>query len=137
MEFSGFKVEKTEKFNKSVINKDVTLYKFIFGQSFTDKDFLEYLALMDKLLNNKDAFFMLVDSTRCKHIPVKAGFMLTRWMRSRKADIPGILLGSSVVLSSSIVANLINKAFKIQKPVSPNFITSKEEKAIEFLNSIK
>ena len=129
--FTGFKVEKTEEFKK-----DVTLFKFTFGQTFTDAEFLEYLAIMDKLLTNKQKFFILIDTTRCKHIPLKSGLVLTRWMKSRKTDIPGFLLGSSVVLSSKIVANLINQAFKIQKPVSPNHISTSEEIAVNFLKNI-
>lgn len=129
--FEGLKVEKIENFKEKI-----PLFKFSFGQSFTDKDFLEYLAIMDKLLTTKQLFYMLVDSTRCKHIPIKSGLLLSRWMKSKRAEIPGILLGSSVVLSSKIVANLINQAFKIQKPVSPNYITNNDEKAINFLKSI-
>ncbi len=125
--FKGFKIEK-ETHN----NKDIYIFKF--GISFTDTEFIEYLALLDKLLfEKKTPFVMLIDTTLCKNIPVKASIMLINWMKKRKPDIPGILLGSSVVIKSSIIKKLINSVFAIQKPSTPNAIFLKYSEAHEFL----
>jgi hypothetical protein len=130
MTFNGF------KFSKEFINS-IELYIFTFGQSFTDNDFLEFLALLDKLLLTiKKPFVMLIDTTLCSNVPIKAGAMLINWMKKRKPDIPGILLGSSVVVKSVFIKKLINGAFMIQKPTSPNSLFIEYVNAKAFLANV-
>lgn len=123
---TGFKV------TKEVYNNHPLLI-FTFGASFSDKEFAEFLGILDKFLDIKKKFSFMVDSSNTKTIPVKASFALVSWMKARKLDIPDILLGSCIVFKSKYVAELVNKAFSIQKPVSPNIITDDFEKGKEFL----
>jgi hypothetical protein len=126
--FTGFKLHKSQD-NESI-------YIFTFGETFVDKEFLEFLGLLDKLLGLRNPFCMLIDTSRCHHIPIKTTVLLVQWMKKHKKEIPGILLGSSAVIRSKIVAGLINQAFKIQKPSSPNKLTTSYEEAYKFLDNI-
>jgi hypothetical protein len=124
----GFTVTKT-KYEKA------ELYYFNFTEKPNDKDFSKFLAILDKLLDLKNPFVMIIDTSLAKSVPVKASISLTSWMKKRKADIPGILLGSSVVMNNKIVISLVNMAFSIQKPTSPNILTSDYTKALSFIET--
>ena len=130
MSLNGFTVKKEMSNNNS-------LYIFVFQESFTDEQFLEYLALLDKLLIDlAKPFSMLIDTTNVKNVPLKASVLLIQWMRKRQQELPGILLGSAVVINSPSIATIINGAFKIKRPVCPNKITTSFEKAYKFLDSL-
>lgn len=125
----GFEVTKTPYPNSDMII-------FTFKKSVSDKDFMKFLGLLDKLITSKTAFTLLLDTRQCKTVPIKASIMLISWMKKRKPDIPGILLGSSIVINSQIIVGLINSAFKIQKPTSPNLMTSDYNKSKAFLEKL-
>jgi len=127
----GFKV------SKELSLKGHYIYTFIFQKGFTDQQFMEYLALLTKLLELKTPFLMLIDTTLVKHIPLKASILLINWMKKRRSDIVDCLIGSSVVVKSSMVANIINAAFKIQKPSAPNKITTSYDECLKFLNNLE
>ena len=131
-------LEEEEGFTvkKEVNAKGQNIYIFIFKKGFTNEQFMEYLAILNKLLELKIPFLMLIDTTKVLHVPVRASILLINWMKRRRRDIPDVLLGSSVVVLSSTVATIINGAFKIQKPVSPNKITTSYEASLKFLNDI-
>ena len=127
MSLNGFTVKKEMSNNNS-------LYIFVFQESFTEEQFLEYLALLDKLLLDLGKpFSMLIDTSNVKNVPLKASVLLIQWMKKRKQELPGILIGSAVVVVSPAIAALINGAFKIHRPICPNKITTSYEKAYEFL----
>ena len=131
-ENTGFTVTK----ELSKHNVPIPIYVFTFNQEFSEKHFLEFLALLDKLLKQIKPFFMLINTQSCKHIPIKSSILLISWMRNRRSEIKDTLLGSSVVVTSSKVASLINSAFKISRPIRPNKITTTYENAYLFLNEI-
>jgi hypothetical protein len=126
---TGFTVKKT-------VYPKYSMIIFTFLESFTDSEFINFLALLDKLVHSKTVFCLLIDSRKSKGIPMKASISLVSWMKKRKPDIPGVLIGSSVVMTSQIIVSLINSAFKIQRPVSPNLMTNDYEKAVKFLENI-
>jgi hypothetical protein len=127
IEEKGFHVQRLAAGSRSILS-------FTFGPTVKDEQFAIFLQLLDTALNEKKPFGLLIDTRRCKNVPVRASLMLTSWMRKRKPDIPGILLGFSVVSSSQIVISLINTAFHIQKPTSKHLITKDLENAKKFLN---
>ncbi len=126
---NGFNVEKIPypKFDMII---------FTIKKSISDKDFVKFLDLLDKLLNTKKPFTLLVDTRQCSGVPIKASIMLISWMKKRKPDIPGVLLGSTVVINSQIIVGLVNSAFKIQKPTSPNLMTNDYNKSKAFLEKL-
>lgn len=108
---------------KEICN-DVYIYIFTIGVSLSDKEFAELLGILDKLLFDKKPFTFMIDSRNCKRIPIKASIALISWLKKRRPIIPGVLIGSTVVFSSAVIANLLINVFKIQKPVSPNKMTT-------------
>jgi hypothetical protein len=122
----GFKVTKTNY-------KNSILIIFTFLNKVSDNDFMKFLTLLDKLIDEKIKFALLVDTRLCKTVPLKASIRLITWMKKRKPDIPKYLLGSSVVISSKTIVGLVKAAFNIQKPTSPNILTSDFEKSKKFL----
>jgi len=129
---SAFSVKKEiSKKNK------IPIYIFVFQESFTEEQFLEYLALLDKLLLDlAKPFLMLIDTIKVKNVPLRASVLLIQWMKKRKQELPGILIGSAVVVTSPTIASIINGAFRIHKPTCPNKIITTYEKAQEFLESL-
>jgi len=129
-EFNGFRVTK-ETHNK------INIFIFTFGNTFTDLQFSEFIAILDKLIHSGIKFTFLVDTRYYKKgVPVKSSLALTSWMKKNKSIISQILLGSCVVFSSKFIASLVEAAFKIQKPVAPNKITNDYEIGISFLRHL-
>jgi hypothetical protein len=125
----GFNVSKTNY-------KNGLLITFTFLKSVSDDDFLKFLALLDKLINEKIKFALQVDTRLCTSVPFKASLRLISWMKKRKEVIPYYLLGSSVVIKSKVIVNLVSSAFKIQKPTRPNLLTSDFNKSKMFLEKL-
>lgn len=125
----GFNVSKTNY-------KNGLLITFTFLKSVSDDDFLKFLALLDKLINEKIKFALQVDTRLCTKVPFKASLRLISWMKKRKEDIPYYLLGSSVVIKSKTIVYLVSSAFKVQKPTRPNLLTSDFNKSKMFLEKL-
>jgi hypothetical protein len=126
---TGFTVDKIEC-------KKGPILVFTFMTKVSDEDFLKFLAVLNKAVDSKKPFALLVDTRQSKGVPVKASIRLASWMKKRKPDIPGVLLGSSVTTNSNIIIGLVNTAFKIQKPTSPSLLSKDIEKSKKFLGDI-
>lgn len=113
--------------------QNADIIEFTFKRATSDKNFLQFIALLDKLVDNKKPFVIIVDTRLTRHVPLKASANLGHWLRKRRDEVPNVLLGSSIVTNSKIVIALVNMAFSIQKPKNPNIITSDPNKAISFL----
>ncbi len=125
----GFNVDK-------LVCKNGHIFLFTFMSKVTDEQFLKFLAVLNKAVDEKKPFALLVDTRLSKGVPVKASIRLATWMKKRKPDIPGVLLGSSIATNSNLIIGLVNTAFKIQKPTSPSLITKDFEKSKKFLEDI-
>lgn len=112
------------------------LFTFTFGHSFTKEQFLEFLALVNKLLASKQKFAMIMDSTLCTDVPKTAVLMLTNWMKNNELLIAETLLGTSIVITSTLVTNLVNIAFKIKKPIRPFKLAKTYGESYEFAKSL-
>lgn len=127
---TGFTVSKKECSKGKLLT-------FTAGESVSVDQFKEFLGILDTFLDKKIKFAFVVDTSTCHNVPhVQVGILLVKWMKKRKPDIPGYLLGSSIVLRSKIITSLVNKAFSIQRPTSPNLITTEPKKATDFLDTI-
>jgi len=114
----------------------VKIFKFIFESKFTDEEFNKFLTILDRALTNKEKFVLYVDARKCSIVQAKSSVSLILWMKQRKNDVAGVLLGSTVIFSSGIVISLVKQAFKIQQPVSPNFLTKDPILGDKFLRDI-
>lgn len=125
----GFTVDK-------IVCKKGNILVFTFMQRVTDEQFQKFIAVLNKAVDEKKPFALLVDTRQSKGVPVKASIRLASWMKKRKPDIPGVLLGSSITTKSDTIINLVKFAFSIQKPTSPNLMNKDIEKSKKFLEDI-
>lgn len=122
---------------REILNSGISLLHFTFEKTVKDTHFATFLAVLDKALQDKKSFCLLIDARKCSNVPIRSTLTLSSWMKKRKPDIPGILLGFSVVIDSQIIVNLINTAFRIQRPTSKHIITKHYENAYKFLQDIR
>ena len=121
------------------IEHDGCLVLFKFNKSFDEKDFTEFLAILDRLLDRKKPFCFILDANDTKNAPLRAGVTLIKWMKVNRPRIKaeGNLKASAVVMNYPKFVALLNWAFKKQKPVSPNLVCTNIDAAHEFIKHYK
>ena len=123
--------------NMKIGDNSTFVFKFKKG-SITYKGFNEFLGLLEKLMDRCKPFSFIIDSSETiigLADGLKTGKFLISWMKKNKPRVPGLILCSSVVLSSTYpkIGDLLNWVFQKQKPVSPNLITTDMDKAKLFI----
>jgi len=129
MENKGFQISR-KNYPK------IFLISVTFEKNVTTEDFSKFICILDRFVNEKSPFAIYVDTRQCGAVPFQIGKMLGSWMKKRKPDIPGVLIASAIVLSSSVIVGLVNLAFKIQPPSSLNIVTRDENRAQKFIDKI-
>ena len=109
---------------------------FTFGKKLDENDFREFLTVLEKLLKRGKPFVFIVDASATGTPPLKASAMLVAWMKKHKPNIPGVLVGSGVILTNKTIIEILNWAFKKQPPTSPNIITNDPKKAENFVKPL-
>lgn len=121
-----------------------TVYNFKFRAKFDIAEFKEFLALllriMETLYASGDRYFLIVDTTGTKNVSlaIKANSvsLLVQMMKEKQELFSKTLIASSVVVSSRVVAEIINTAFKVRKPSRPNHNVTTVEAAREYFRKL-
>jgi len=128
------------KANFKVERETQTIVKFTFYKEFDGDDFKKFIGVMTKLLDQavekNRPYGFYIDAREAHIAKPNTARKLIHWLRTNKHRIPGILLASSVAITNKFIIKLINGAFKIAPPVSPNKITSDLEVGRNFVHKI-
>lgn len=106
---------------------------FVFEDKVDEAGIKEFLRVLQTLIDLKQPFVFVVDVRKVNNFPVKAGIMVVKWMKKNKPKIPGIILGSAVVLENKKLAAVFRWTFERQTPVSPNYLGTDIQKGIKFV----
>lgn len=106
---------------------------FTMGDRMIVPQIKEFLRVLGTFLDIKQPYVFMVDATHVESFPLESGLMIVKWMQRYRDKIPGILLGSGILIKNQKVANLMKWVFDKQKPVSPNIISTNRGKVITFL----
>lgn len=112
------------------INENIVQIKS--EEVMTNEDFDKILTVITKLLEIGKKFSFIIDAYDTKKAPIKRAFMIIKWMKEKKPQLKDILISSCVITRYKVLANVLNKVFKYQKPTRPNLITASLDKAMEF-----
>lgn len=99
---------------------------------------IKIMTILDKLLNYNKKFGFIIDTRETSIVNKQSWKIVRNWMKDpqRQVKIKEFLLCSVILLNNKIIATILSFIFKIQKPISPNFITSNFVKSYQFINNI-
>lgn len=95
---------------------------------------MKILKILDKLMENKKPFGFVIDARNTRNTKISSGLTIIKWMKQKRDIIKELLLCSVILLKSKNLAYILNKIFNIQKPVSPNNITTDLNEALLYIN---
>lgn len=103
---------------------------------FTLKDVEKFAAFFEEYLYSAQQFKVLYDLRQVENMKFESISSIVKHMIKYEKYVKNKLLGSSAIVNSSIVENLVNSLFAIRKPTTPFKITSDIQQACDFLNEI-
>ena len=103
---------------------------------FNLKDVEKFSAFFEEYLFADQQFKVLYDLRQVENMKLEAISAIVKHMIKYEKWVKNKLLGSSAIVNSAIVENLVNGLFAIRKPTTPFKITSDIQKACDFLNEI-
>ena len=94
----------------------------------------DFFEIIEGMLLRKKPFIFLLDCRKVKNFSVlNEGIMILNWLKKNKIELRKYLKGSTIVMESKIITDILNWVFKIQPPVTPNLITRDIEEGKLFL----
>jgi hypothetical protein len=96
-----------------------------------------FLAPLDAKLSTNVPFSIIVDSTRVVAADVTITQMVIAWLRFNRERFKKYLRCTSIVLSGTIIRNILDVVFKVQTPVAPMKMVSDMESAWDFVGLIE
>lgn len=99
----------------------------------TDKHFEDMLERFEHLIENKERVGIIFDASNLPTVSFRQGLMVVKFLKKHHDTIKKKFFGSAVVVSSSIVKNVIQFVLKIQPPAAPNTITESFEDGMKFV----
>jgi hypothetical protein len=109
---------------------------FTMGGELTDKEFENFIAILQILIDMDKPFVFLVDTREISKFNfLNCGWGVVQWMKKNKPKIKKILKGSAVIVKNQLVSDVLNWIFEKQPPVSPNKITTDINEAKLFIEN--
>lgn len=99
----------------------------------TKEDFEAHLARFETYLKGNRPFVILFDITHAPMVPLELVHRQAEFMKDMEPFIKTTLIASVVVSHNVLIRGLLDILFKIRKPIKPNKVTKKDEKALNFL----
>ena len=99
----------------------------------TKEEFEAHLAQFESYLKGNRPFVILFDITHAAMVPLDLVHRQAEFMKDMEPFIKTTLIASVVVSHNLLIRGLLDILFKIRKPIKPNKVTKKDQKALEFL----
>lgn len=103
---------------------------------FCLKDVEKFAAFFEEHLFGERQFKVLYDLRQVENMKLESISGIVKHMIKYEKFVKNKLLGSSAIVNSTLVENLVNGLFAIRRPTTPFKITSDIQQACDFLNEI-
>lgn len=123
-------------FNFSSIDDPININLFKFYNDIHKEDFKKYEIKMDELYNKKKNFYLIFDLLEVGNVNLGLVFKQAKYMMERTELNKKFLVGSVILVKSTVVKGIINMIFSIKKPVSPNLVTDSFQSGLEYLTQL-
>lgn len=110
----------------------INLFKFKFEGNLCETDFNEFKKTFDKCFD--DNMGVLFNLSKITNLPMTMIKTLVQYMKEFEMRAKEKMIASCIITSGSKVDGIfLNSLFMIKKPIAPNYVTSKEDDGIEFI----
>jgi len=99
----------------------------------TEQDTNDHFENFKAYLTGGRPFVILFDVTHAPMVPMAFVHRQAEFMKDMEPFIQTTLIASAVVSHNVLVRGLLDILFKIRKPIKPNKVTKKDQKAVDFL----
>lgn len=103
----------------------------------TMDDVVDLFANLRSLMQRRQKFRMVFDSTEATTVPMAIARRVSAWMSDNEPLIRDWWMGTGIVITSPVIRGLLNVIFTIKKPISPYKITSTLEEAVAFVETLQ
>ena len=111
--------------NYNYTNFPIVLVNFN-GKLEEDNQYYNFIRQWTVLYSKQQNFKFIFDTTNCGYVNIKYAFMMPKFILKLK-KLPNQYLEKSVIIyNNSWIKYLLVLIFKIQKPVAPVYLISKE-----------
>lgn len=111
---------------------------FNLSGNVTDEEVEALFNKLTELTNSNRRFKFIADSTNLENISItNSSYSLYNWMYSNRDRIPYTLVCNSLIITSTVLKDLINGVFYIIPPLSPTRICSTLDEGIIYLREFR
>ena len=90
---------------------------------------------MNYIIKKKN-FYLIFDLLEVGNVNLGLVFKQAKYMMERTELNKKFLVGSVILVKSTVVKGIINMIFSIKKPVSPNLVTDSFQSGLEYLTQL-
>ena len=107
------------------------------GKLEEDNQYYNFIRQWTILYQRKQKFKFIFDTTNCGYVNIKYAFMMPNFIQKLKKLPVQYLEKSVIIYNNSWIKYLLVLIFKIQKPVAPVYLISKDNYTEDIFNNLE